>query len=293
LTTLEIELSYIGAEADEHELDFYDASVALIGFQRSLAITTHLILNGEVITQAPALKGARILALPPEEGSWKIKAAVFFSAAATAVFQLGTAPKDTPIGNLVRSAYDFVISESLGFHVDYQKTLGEQYDEIHRHGSLIQKVQKSQLESVIEKTHVAVRDMHRPMVFSETATKATLKSRLGREQHPLAPPLTRITYEYMNVGVPVLGPNSFVGWVSSYNMNTFKGRIYLEASARPIPFELQYAARTPKNINAIAKSLTENIKSRKSELGKITFSAVAIESKTGRLTLLLIEDILE
>jgi hypothetical protein len=56
---------------------------------------------------------------------------------------------------------------------------------------------------------------------------------------------------------------------------------------------LQYAARTPKNINAIAKSLTENIKSRKSELGKITFSAVAIESKTGRLTLLLIEDILE
>jgi hypothetical protein len=95
LTTLEIELSYIGAEADEHELDFYDASVALIGFQRSLAITTHLILNGEVITQAPALKGARILALPPEEGSWKIKAAVFSLQRLQRSFSLAR-PRKTP-----------------------------------------------------------------------------------------------------------------------------------------------------------------------------------------------------
>ena len=67
-------LSFEGNDADNYQLDFYDAAQAMIGFQRSLAITSHLVLNGEVITQAPSLKGARIIAVPPEEGSWKILA---------------------------------------------------------------------------------------------------------------------------------------------------------------------------------------------------------------------------
>jgi hypothetical protein len=73
---LELTLAYAGSEADNSEIDLYDVAQALIGFQRSLALTTHLVLNDEIITQAPFLKGARILAAPPEEGSWKITALV-------------------------------------------------------------------------------------------------------------------------------------------------------------------------------------------------------------------------
>jgi len=69
-------LSFEGRDTDRHEIDFYDVAQALIGFQRSLAITTHLVLNGEVITQAPSLKNARVFATPPEEGSWKILATI-------------------------------------------------------------------------------------------------------------------------------------------------------------------------------------------------------------------------
>ncbi|GEM_PF-3603819 len=58
---LEITLSFDGASADDNVLDLYDGAQALVGFQRSLAITTHLIVNGEVITQAPSLKNAQIL----------------------------------------------------------------------------------------------------------------------------------------------------------------------------------------------------------------------------------------
>jgi len=65
-------LSYEGGLARRRQIDFYDAAYALIGFQRSLAITTHFVINGTVITQAPSLKGAQILALPPEEGSWRL-----------------------------------------------------------------------------------------------------------------------------------------------------------------------------------------------------------------------------
>ena len=73
---VQFELSYKGNDSDDHEIDMYDVSQALIGFQRSLAITTHLVLNGNVITQAPSLKGAKIYTFPAEEGSWKIHAGI-------------------------------------------------------------------------------------------------------------------------------------------------------------------------------------------------------------------------
>jgi len=92
---LKSHFSFSGSRADQNEIDFYDVSQALVGFERSLALTTHLILNGKIITHAPALKGAEIFALPPAEGSWKLSAAILV--AATGVYHLGTAPKDTPI----------------------------------------------------------------------------------------------------------------------------------------------------------------------------------------------------
>jgi hypothetical protein len=60
-------LVFEGEEADTNRLDFYDAADALTGFQRSLALTTHLMLNGEIIVQAPSLRGARIYLDVPEQ----------------------------------------------------------------------------------------------------------------------------------------------------------------------------------------------------------------------------------
>ena len=63
-------ISFQGNDTDKHQIDLYDVSQALIGFQRKLALTTNLMLNGELITQAPSLKNAMILASPPKKGSW-------------------------------------------------------------------------------------------------------------------------------------------------------------------------------------------------------------------------------
>lgn len=65
-------LKYEGGDADNHLLDFYDAAQALDGFQRSLAITTNLVINGNIITQSTSLKNAKMLVSPPKEGSWEI-----------------------------------------------------------------------------------------------------------------------------------------------------------------------------------------------------------------------------
>jgi len=45
-------LSYEGSSADDHQLDFYDAAQGLISFQRTLALTIHLVVNNEIIIQA-------------------------------------------------------------------------------------------------------------------------------------------------------------------------------------------------------------------------------------------------
>jgi hypothetical protein len=285
-----ITLSYTGHLADNHEVDLYDVSQALIGFQRSLALTTHLVLNDEIITQAPSLKGAQILALPSEEGSWKLTAAII--AAGTMAYQLGTAPHDTPIGHLVSSAYDYVISESLGFHVDYKKTLGQQYEELKKSKTEppIRPLTQSRFDSLVEKCEVAVREMHRPISKSRTATEARLMARFESSHELIGQPLNLESYEYISFTERSSDIGQYNGMISSYNMNTFKGRIYVEAEGRPIPFELGDSARGVPSVRKVTNSLSAN--AQKNEHGAvITFDAFRNTSKSGRLKSFLITQI--
>ncbi len=192
MAAVEVTLSYTGNRADENEIDLYDVAQALIGFQRSLALTTHLILNDEIITQAPSLKNAEIFAIPPEPGSWKLVAAI-----AVSFYYLGTAPKETPIGHLISSAYDYVVAEALGFHVDYSKTLGQQYEELKSKENQVKQVSQSRFDSLTEKCEVAIRDMHRPIAKSGTASEAIITSKVGAVERQLGSPLNLETYEYI------------------------------------------------------------------------------------------------
>ena len=164
-------IHYIGNLADEHELDFYDAAHALVGFQRSLALTAHLIANGEIITQAPALKEASIYALPPEEGGWKTRAAVIFG---TMFGGMAVAPHDTVAGNIATSAYDFILSEAVGVHVDYNKTIGQLIENAKKQHTGAKGLTHEKFDSLVEKCEVAVTDMHRPIVKSKTASSAQM-----------------------------------------------------------------------------------------------------------------------
>ena len=146
---LQFTLSFQGNESNKHQMDLYDAALSLIGFQRTLALTTSLMLNGEIITQAPALKNATIMSTPPQQGSWEIIATIMVGG-----YYLLTAPKDSILGNLVYSAYDFVIKESLGFHPKLDESLVVQYEEFHKENhrpKRIAKLKQARLQSLTEK----------------------------------------------------------------------------------------------------------------------------------------------
>lgn len=295
MSEIEITLSFFGQIAEANEINFYDVSQALVGFQRSLALTTHLVLNGEIITQAPALKGAEIIAFPPAAGSWKFSAAIV--ALATGLYQAGTAPKDTPLGHLVRSAYDYVISESLGFHVDYEKTLGQQYEELKKTKQIgsqlpIPQLPISKLDSLVEKCENSIKEIHRPIVKSETASKAKLSAQVGHLNFRIGPELTSSTYEFIAYTERSSDDFIIIGKVTSYNINTFKGRVYVNQEHRPIPFELADMARDIGSVSAITASLQASARQRLQEDADIKFRAYRNESRTGRLKALYIIEIL-
>jgi hypothetical protein len=213
---LQFTLSYDGELATRHAIDFYDAAHALEGFQRSLALTIHVMINGEVITQATSLRGAQILALSTETGSWKFVVGVVGS-----LFALGQAPQNSVVGHLMTSAYDYVVSKTLGFHIDFNKTLSQQYEEIHKVRLPLLSQPQSKLDAVIEKCEFSIKEMHRPIVWSKTPTSADITSNTNGTIRPLTATLDHNTYGYINVTHEEDNPIKFIGHVSSYNINTF------------------------------------------------------------------------
>jgi hypothetical protein len=276
---VEFSLVYSGEETDAHVIDFYDVAEALTGFQRSLALTTHLVLTGEIITQAPALKGARIFALPPEESSWKFTAIV--TLLGTSIYSLGTADKETPLGHLVSSVYDYAVSQTLGFHVDYDKTLGQQYEEAKKERSSLPPLSEPKIDALMEKIEGSVKSIHRPIVGSETAGIANLLSYRGGTEVPLLARFDRETYEYVNYTLRDDRPILVNGRISSYNINTFKGRIYSFEEARPIPFILTETARDIHFVNLITWSLNQNAQSKMSGQGDLCCTVLADYSRNG------------
>lgn len=277
---MQFTFSFSGNNSDAHMIDLYDAAQALIGFQRSLALTTHLALNDSIITQSPSLKGARIYALPSEEGSWRINAVI----ALTALYNLGATPNNTPLGHIVYSLYDYVISESLGVHVDYNRSLGQLYEQAEAMRLNLPIIKQSQADSLIEKCSVAIKDMHRPIYKSGSATIATISSNIKGQNFPLNTPLTNETYEYIHESNVSERPEQIVGKVSSYNSNTYKGRIFTVEVGRPTSFELADKARTEFAIKQITASLSANALRHYNESDShIVCMAHRITSRSGQL----------
>lgn len=285
---LQLTLSFTGSDADKHRIDLYDVSQAFVGFQRSLALTTHLVLNQKIITQAPALKGAQILAFPPEEGSWKLNTVVVL----TGLYGVTTLDNTSPLGHLVFSLYDYVVAESLGVHVDLNKSLGQLYEEADKNKIKIPEIKQNQADALVEKCNTAMHEIHRPIYQTGTAKKAEIYGRINRQKVPLKTNFTEQSWEYIHETHVSDKQDVFKGRVSSYNSNTFKGRVYVVKFGRPVSFELAQSARNNKVVELVTTSLQTNaLRAFGDEKGTVYFNAYQKTSRSGQLKSLLITDL--
>lgn len=275
---LNFELSFEGSTSDEHIIDLYDVSEALKGFQRTLALTSHLVLHSEVITKAPYAKDLNIYALPSEEGSWKLIASL---AIAGQFLTTGlTSSQDSVLGHIFFSAYDYVISESLGFDVDYNKTLGQLYTE---HEKLnVPVITESQLDSVIEKTQNSIIEMHRPIYKSNTANQLKIKAFDSSHSYDISSEIDINSYNYITENIIDGTIITITGVVTSYNSNTFRGRVFIKEISRPIPFEFDPQLKGKRNtISRVIKSLETHALNREHLL--VTMEVKAVKSIKGKL----------
>jgi hypothetical protein len=208
------------------------------------------------------------------------------------LYNLATLENNSPLGHIVYSLYDYVISESLGVHVDYNKSLGQLYEDAKKKNPQLKVVTQSQADSLIEKCETAVREMHRPIYMSNTAEAAVVTCNLGRREVPLHTTLNLDTYDFIhetNVGEV---PEIVEGRISSYNANTFKGRIYVPQFGRPVSFELAPKIRTKKTARIVTTSLHHNATGQ-SHLPNSRVHAMVLRntSKTGHLKRLTILEV--
>lgn len=124
--------------------------------------------------------------------------------------------------------------------------------------------------------------MHRPIVWSETARSARVYVN-GNREALVGPRLSPETFEHANRTVDIKTPEEFVGKVSSYNSNTFKGRIFLPEFGRPVPFELAEIIRGRSTVTDVTTSLRTNAISRSNSNADVWFKAFRRESSQGRL----------
>lgn len=285
--TSNLTLSFHGNLAERNEIQFYDVAQALWGFERTVALTTHLLLNGNVITQSPSAKGFSLIAGTPEEGSWKWPITL---AVGSTIGAFGLAPPDSLFGWLAFSAVDYVVQETLGFEPNFEETLGKQikeYRKTHVQNPIAEDLTQGRFDSLIEKTESGIRAIHRPIINSKTATNAQMSYNLGAKVGKFDGFFDAQTFEYVSKTILSEDFSEYCGAISSYNTNTMKGRLFIPEERRTVPFELADSTRTPESIRLIVDSLRSNaiIRSEDPRNTQTSICLVGVrnESTSGRL----------
>lgn len=203
---LRIKFVYERGTADGHRLDLYDGAKSLEGIARTLTITTHALLNGEIRTRADAAHGAELYIHAPRSGSFIYEASIF-------------------IGGAVSSGifYDFL-------KYTLKEAIGRLDDEPIR-PSLQDRIEPTmgELPAVLEN---ALLDVHRPlmqepeMILKVTRPRGEVLAVFDRETGLSLLPRSETLDE------PVLGN------VTRYNTLSRWGKLYDRSEGRVISFHL-------------------------------------------------------
>lgn len=287
MAEINLELKFTGKLANENKIEMYDAWQALAGFHRSLAITTNLIITGELISRSQSLQHAEIFLKPIEIGSWKSVVAI--TAGTTALL---TASTDSLGGHLVFSAYHYVIKKATGIDVDYDD--GALQEQLRRRKTTTGKaINIERLDKVVERCEGSVLKMHRPIAISGSAEKGEIYCYGPRLIAPIKlAEINRSTHSYVANPTQSSSPQLLRVKISSYDIRTFSGRAHVYGiKDRVLVFELVNCCKEPKQIELIIESMKIHANDSNDDASFIFFKCQGIETIDGQLRNLLVEEV--
>jgi hypothetical protein len=247
------------SEDGSNSLDAYDASQALYGISRSLAILTHYTLHQRVIKQAPSLEGAKILIEPPRSGSFEFIVPIITDPNVRSVAQSLTA---TILYDLAKIVYRRLVGKSETPSSAEIQTLARR-----RPGDL------DALSDSINEDMVRI---HRPLISD--AKKYNIIVNGGTVN---IVELDRDTYDFSKTKVLSDNQEEFFGEVRSFNGSTVQGRFWIASEERTVGFSKNKTTRISDVARQILSwSLDEWVNERE---GYVFLRGYPLSSRTGLL----------
>lgn len=260
-----LRMRYQGGIADDHLLDFYDGATSFQGFSQATHIAVHAYLNREIISKAPALKGAKLFMRPIKQGSLILEIiAVIERYPGTSGFVSAiTAP----------IFYDFikyVFCKAAGLlSVNPETSYVSEWN----------RREEPFFEDIAEAMEGSFQRAHRPIdVDVQTIT-------ISRPRIDLLT-FNSQTKEWVNTREPDEILNTVIGNVTRFNTITGNGRIFIHEIGRIVPFK--QSREFPENKKGF---LTWSIHGSNLDKEKdISITARYIRSSSGEIKRIILED---
>lgn len=214
---LEFRFSY-HPEDGSNSLDAYDASVALYGIARSLSITTHYALHGKVIKQAPALMGAKVLVLPPREGSFEFVAPI--------IDFVSSRREEIALGLALGLAANYLCDLTK---LLFRRATGQSEDVETDRVDALRREKPGEIDALADALEEDILRLHRPL----SGPVQYFKIVGGRQTFGH---FDRVTYDYAKTKTIGRFDEDFEGNVASFNANSLHGRFWLPDEGRTVSF---------------------------------------------------------
>jgi hypothetical protein len=250
-------------EDGSNSLGAYDASVALYGIARSLSITTHYVLHGKIIKKAPALRGAKVLVLPPREGSFDFIAPI--------VDFVSSRSEDIALSLTVGMAGNYLVDLTK---LLYRRLTGQSEQVVTGQVESLRREKPGEVDALGDALEEDVVRMHRPL-----DGPVQYFNIYGGHQN--IGQFDRATYDYAKT--KILGENveDFEGNVASFNANSLNGRFWLITDERTVSFNKDRdVVFSDQDRKLLAWSLNEYANGR---AGRLIISGIPLRSRQGNL----------
>lgn len=215
--SIEVLVKFQGGEASRNVIDMYDGSAALFGLAKTFLISSHFLVNERVTFHAPAAKGVRCYMRTSRPGSWEQVVQIALDHKEFALGVAGAVSKD-----ILKDFTKVVLTHGIGRPVKaatkYVRDLLQRRD--------------ADFDALREATEGPLREAHR------TIRSRSNRVRLATTGGERIASFDDDSRRYVTDVIVDERRHDVVGAISSYNVNSKRGRIYDADLRRTVPFEL-------------------------------------------------------
>lgn len=265
--TLTFNIKFDAGSSQFDGLNMYYGADALSGFAEALSVTTHAILNNNVVTQTPAVKGFKLDFKEAHDGSYVQKVTMEFT--------------DADAVRVIKFLGTKGFIELLNFHLASPLGLNPRIESAAAKGWLRTSMDDS--EKLLDRLVGPLKKIHHP-VYGQGYKVVLYKSRTAMLG------FNELTFDYLTGSTVEQSVEVIEAAVSRFNARTFTGRIIEAEDADSVSFSPLKAGLVKHSRVLLANSLKNLTEGRFTKVG---LEVRRVLSRDGRTKHLIVQSVHE